>query len=88
MERCVQLISSTDFTEKLKTLESESSLRITCLHGDKDSPESQVVMLKKIVPRTVVKIYENAAHGKSLSSFFFFFFFFLGGGGYLLTFFD
>lgn len=70
MERCVQLISSTDFTEKLKKLESETDLRITCLHGDKDAPESQVVMLKKIYPRTVVKMYEDAAHGRSLSSIF------------------
>ncbi|KDB20090.1 hypothetical protein H109_07952 [Trichophyton interdigitale MR816] len=63
VERCVQLLSSTDFTEKLKKLESETDLPITCLHGDKDAPESQVVVLKKIVPRTVVKMYENAAHG-------------------------
>ncbi|KAK2874931.1 hypothetical protein FQN49_001932 [Arthroderma sp. PD_2] len=63
VERCVQLISSTDFTEMLKKLERETELPITCLHGDQDAPESQVDVLKKIIPRTEVKMYKDAAHG-------------------------
>ena len=68
VERCVQLIATTDFTDKIKRLGSETNLPITCIHGDKDlgmPVEGSANVIKKIIPRATVKVYKDGAHGKS-----------------------
>lgn len=67
IERCIQLIATTDFTDRLKTLEDETDIPITCIHGDKDTgctAESSVDVIKKIIPRAAVKMYKDGAHGE------------------------
>jgi pimeloyl-ACP methyl ester carboxylesterase len=67
IERCVQIITTTDFSEKLRKLGEETNLPIVCVHGDKDSGcpvEASAVVVKKIIPRTVLKIYQNGSHGE------------------------
>lgn len=67
VERCIQLITTTDFTEKLERLDAECSLPITCIHGDKDlgmPVESSANVIKKIIPRAMVKAYKDGSHGK------------------------
>ena len=63
----VQIITTTDFTEKLHRLNEETDLPVTSIHGDKDSgcpASASVDFVRKTAPRTVVKIYENGAHGE------------------------
>ena len=66
IERCVQIITTRDFTEELKKLGKGTSLPILCLHGDKDTGnpyEGSMKKIKDIIPRAEAKIYTAAAHG-------------------------
>ncbi|KAK2740558.1 hypothetical protein FQN57_006062 [Myotisia sp. PD_48] len=47
VERCVQLISTTDFTDKLKRLGEETNLPIMCVHGDGDKPDTMAEKMDK-----------------------------------------
>jgi hypothetical protein len=56
-----------DFSEKLHRIGKYYSTRILCIHGDSDNGapyETTAKVVKEIVPRVRVKIYEKGAHGK------------------------
>lgn len=66
IQRCARTIRSVDFTEKLRRIGNDYEIPILCIHGDMDvgAPyESTVNVVKEIVPRVEVKIYEKGAHG-------------------------
>lgn len=70
IQRCARTIRSVDFTEKLRRIEHDCEIPILCIHGDMDlgAPyESSAKVVKEIVPRAEVKIYEKGAHGTMLS---------------------
>lgn len=67
-ERCVQIITARDFTAELRKLSNESDTPVMVLHGDADQGmpyEASTKIIKEIVPRTQVNMYEKAGHGKS-----------------------
>ncbi|ERF74978.1 hypothetical protein EPUS_08519 [Endocarpon pusillum Z07020] len=67
MERCVQIIASCDFTEKLKALAGTSLL---VLQGDSDQGmpyEAGTKWIEALVPNTQVSLYEKAGHGLYLT---------------------
>ena len=69
IERCVQIITSRDFTADLKTI-SARDLKLLVIHGDNDQsmPAScSASFIPKYVQQAEVKIYENAAHGLYLT---------------------
>ena len=66
--RTVQIITSRDFTEDLRAFGEEGKERIPLLvlHGDQDAGmpyEASARIVKELVPRAEVKVYEKAAHG-------------------------
>ncbi|OJD17976.1 hypothetical protein AJ78_02007 [Emergomyces pasteurianus Ep9510] len=66
IERCVQIITSMDFTDSLRKLGAETDLPIMSVHGDEDLGcpyESTTKVINEIVPRTIVRKYESGAHG-------------------------
>lgn len=67
MERCVQIITSYDFTEKLKALAGAALL---VLQGDSDQGmpyEAGTKWIEALVPDTRVSMYEKAGHGLCLT---------------------
>ncbi|OAX77205.1 hypothetical protein ACJ72_08499 [Emergomyces africanus] len=66
IERCVQIITGMDFTDRLRKLGAETDLPIMSVHGDQDLGcpyEATTKIIKEIVPRTIVRKYESGAHG-------------------------
>lgn len=66
MLRAVQIIIATDFTEQLTRLGKESETPLLILHGDQDHGmpfEASSRIIKELVPRAHVVVYEKAAHG-------------------------
>ncbi len=67
VERCVQIITSYDFTEKLKAL---AGTPLLVLQGDSDQGmpyEAGTRWIEALVPNTRVSMYEKAGHGLYLS---------------------
>ncbi|KAK2758219.1 hypothetical protein FQN54_004063 [Arachnomyces sp. PD_36] len=65
IERCIQLLTETNFTENLHSL-AKIDIPVLCLHGDKDTgapAEATIEKLRVILPRAMVKMYINAGHG-------------------------
>ncbi|KAK2792677.1 hypothetical protein FQN51_001595 [Onygenales sp. PD_10] len=70
IERCVQIITATDFTERLRKLDRDSDVAVLCVHGDEDAGcpyEASSKVVKEIVGRAGVKVYQGAAHGLYLT---------------------
>ncbi|EEH40136.2 hypothetical protein PAAG_08985 [Paracoccidioides lutzii Pb01] len=70
IERCVQIITSLDFTDRLQKLGANTDVPIMCVHGDQDLGcpyEASSKVIKEIIPRTNVKMYESGAHGLYLT---------------------
>jgi non-heme chloroperoxidase len=68
LERCVQIISSFDFTDKLKLLTGNPLL---VLQGDADQGmpyEAGAKLIEGLVPNVRVSIYEKAGHGLYLTN--------------------
>lgn len=66
IQRCVDIISETGFRGKLQRLAQESAVPILCIHGTEDAGmpyEASTKLVREIVPRVEVKLYEGAAHG-------------------------
>ncbi|KKZ59632.1 hypothetical protein EMCG_05390 [[Emmonsia] crescens] len=66
IERCVQIITSLDFTDLLRKFGAETDIPIMSVHGDQDLGcpyESSTKIIKEIIPRAVVRKYESGAHG-------------------------
>ncbi|KAG5297713.1 alpha/beta hydrolase [Histoplasma ohiense] len=66
IERCIQIITGVDFTDRLRKLGAETDIPIMCVHGDQDLGcpiEATSQIIKEIIPRTVVRKYESGAHG-------------------------
>lgn len=66
VERCAQIIISTDFTEKLLKLGRETSIPVMAINGDKDlgnPTEATLVRIKELIPKAITKEYRNGAHG-------------------------
>ena len=66
--RTVKIITSRDFTEDLREFgkEGDRGMPLLVLHGDQDAGmpyEASVRIVKELVPRAQVKVYEKAAHG-------------------------
>ncbi|KAK5535044.1 hypothetical protein LTR23_008086 [Exophiala sp. CCFEE 6169] len=69
VERCVQIITSRDFTEDLKRL-NDHDVKLLVLHGDSDQgmpAEASASLVPQIAKQVRVKIYKNAAHGLYLT---------------------
>jgi pimeloyl-ACP methyl ester carboxylesterase len=67
MERCIQIMTHYDFTEKLKGLPENS---ILVLQGDSDQGmpyEAGVKVIEGLVPSARVSMYEKAGHGLYLT---------------------
>ncbi|KAJ5812223.1 hypothetical protein N7474_008524 [Penicillium riverlandense] len=65
IQGCARAIRLVDFSEKLRRIGKDYSTPILCIHGDSDtgSPyETTAKVMKEIVPRARVKIYEQGAH--------------------------
>lgn len=65
IQRCVWIITQMDFSEKLQQL-GESAVPILCIHGTKDMGmpyEASTELVKELMPRVEVKLYEDGAHG-------------------------
>jgi non-heme chloroperoxidase len=63
LERCVQIMTAYDFTEKLKAL---AGTPLLVLQGDSDQSmpyEAGVRLIETLVPDTRVSMYEKGAHG-------------------------
>ncbi|RMJ25869.1 alpha/beta hydrolase fold protein [Aspergillus sp. HF37] len=66
IQRCVGSISETGFRGKLHRLAEGSAVPILCIHGTDDAGmpyEVSTKLVREIVPRVEVKLYEGAAHG-------------------------
>lgn len=69
IQRCAHIVREADFNEKLVRLGEDSQVPILCVHGDSDTGapyEVSTKLVKEIIPRAQVELYEQAAHGKSL----------------------
>lgn len=69
IERCVQIITSFDFTEKLKLL-TEAGKPLLILQGDSDQGmpyEAGTKVIKRLVPSARVTMFEKAGHGLYLT---------------------
>jgi non-heme chloroperoxidase len=67
MERCVQIITSYDFTERLKALAGKPLL---VLQGDSDNGmpyEAGTRWIEGLIPNARVRMYEKAGHGLYLT---------------------
>lgn len=67
MERCVQIITSYDFTERLKALAGKPLL---VLQGDSDNGmphEAGTRWIEGLIPNARVSMYEKAGHGLYLT---------------------
>lgn len=67
IERCVQIITSFDFTDKLKAW---SRMPLLILQGDSDQGmpyEAGAKLIEAMVPNTRVRLYEKAGHGLYLT---------------------
>lgn len=67
VERCVQIITSYEFTEKLKAL---AGTPLLVLQGDSDQGmpyEAGTKWIEALVPKTRVSMYEKAGHGLYLT---------------------
>ena len=65
IQHCILIIIQMDFSEKLLQL-GKSNVPILCLHGAKDmgTPyEASTKVIKELVPRVEVKLYEDGGHG-------------------------
>ena len=63
LERCVQIMTSYDFTERLRAL---AGTPLLVLQGDSDQSmpyEAGVSLIEGLVPNTRVSMYEKGAHG-------------------------
>lgn len=68
IQRCVEIISQTDFSEKLKRLR-ESTIPVMCIYGTEDVGmpyEASTKPVKELMPSVEVKLYDHAAHGSYL----------------------
>jgi pimeloyl-ACP methyl ester carboxylesterase len=67
MERCVQIITSLDFTERLKVL---AGTPLLILQGDSDQGmpyEAGTKLIEGLLPHARVSMYERAGHGLYLT---------------------
>ena len=63
LERCVQIITSYDFTERLKAL---MGMPLLVLQGDSDQSlpyEAGAKLIEALVPDTRMRVYEKGGHG-------------------------
>lgn len=66
IERCVGIITNYDFRPLLKKLEGYE-IAVLCLHGEFDQGmpyEASSKVIKDIIQRAQVKVYERASHGE------------------------
>ena len=66
--RTVQIITGRDFTEDLREFgkQGDRGVPLLVLHGDRDAGmpyEASARIVRELVPRAEVKVYEKAAHG-------------------------
>ena len=67
LERCVAIFLERDLTREVKEFGDETDIPILILYGDSDESlpiEAGPEIVKKLVPRTEIKLYEKAAHGE------------------------
>lgn len=72
IQRCAHIVRESDFKDKLLRLGEDSQVPILCVHGDSDTGapyEKSTKVVKEIIPRVQVELYEQAAHGKNLHLF-------------------
>ncbi|WEW57267.1 hypothetical protein PRK78_002732 [Emydomyces testavorans] len=70
VERCIRIITSTDFTEKLKRIGDETDVPVMAINGDKDlgnPTEASLNRIKELIPRAITKEYQNGAHGLQIT---------------------
>lgn len=68
IQRCAHIVREADFNDKLVRLREDSCMPILCVHGDCDAGapyEKSTKLIKEIIPRVQVELYEKAAHGKN-----------------------
>lgn len=73
IQRCAHIVREADFNEKLLRLGEDSRVPILCVHGDSDTGapyEKSTKLVKEIIPRVQVELYEQAAHGMNLYLFY------------------
>lgn len=66
IERCVPIITATDFTDELRVLGAEYDLPVSIIHGDSDNNmpvEASAERVKRLILRADVKIYQKSGHG-------------------------
>ncbi|KJF61093.1 uncharacterized protein CIMG_11466 [Coccidioides immitis RS] len=70
VERCIQIITSTDFTEMLARIGKETDVPVMAVNGDKDTgnpTEATLDKIKDLIPRAITKEYQNGAHGLQIT---------------------
>lgn len=70
-ERCMTIFMERNLSKEVKELGDETDIPILILHGDLDQSlplEAGPEIVKKLVPRAELKVYEKAAHGKECRS--------------------
>lgn len=73
IQRCAHIVREADFNENLVRLGEDSNVPILCLHGDCDQGapfEKSTKIIKEIIPRVQVELYEKAAHGENFHLFY------------------
>lgn len=66
IQRCLRAFLDIDFGQMLRELGEGSAVPMLCIHGTNDtgSPyEATTKIVKELIPRMEVKLYEGAAHG-------------------------
>lgn len=69
IQRCAHIVREADFNDQLLRFKEDSSVPILCVHGDSDQGapyEKSTKLIKEIIPRVQVELYEQAAHGKTI----------------------
>ncbi|KAG9769664.1 hypothetical protein KCU88_g6810, partial [Aureobasidium melanogenum] len=69
LERCIQIVTSYDFTESLKKI-GQSNVRLLVLHGDSDQSmpaDASANLIPQYAKQAQIKIYKEAAHGLYLT---------------------
>lgn len=67
MERLVQIITATDFTDELGVLGSKYDLPVNIVHGDSDNGmpvEASAERVKKLISRAEINFYQKSDHGE------------------------
>ncbi|CEJ60111.1 hypothetical protein PMG11_08697 [Penicillium brasilianum] len=70
IQRCAHIVREADFNDQLLRFKKDSSVPILCVHGDSDQGapyEKSTKLIKEIIPRVQVELYEQAAHALNVT---------------------